>query len=342
MEFSCLCLNIRIHAGSQALPLNVTNIDPLGKDGILLTFSQGLLETAMDVGGLVVRFGSIVQSQRKGDWILIECLNCDTVTHLIQPEATENKILIPANLPAGSKIRDLESSPLYSPVFHVLVHFQNSQERRSSGSEPVVDASCPALVREEAGRLSSELAAFLYKEDLKREERIRRFVEEEDHKLTLLREQANQQKQRLISLMVEHAGSASELRPHSKVTDPVESLPSGGGDVLTPPRTPESEQGARSGAQGLSAWKGDRGQQRRDEEEVDLDSPVQGKEASIYGTSLPIRIPMVSSQSQQREEEDGRDEPTDMAASIRALAQSVQPSNPFGELPRPRLFSFHR
>lgn len=353
----CGCLNVKINIKGDLSTSVVFPADSLElQEAQENFFQQAPKEVMLDLAGVTIEHGYLIQSRVVGRWNVFHCLCCKMDTH-----GVPNKSLLPflANsslLADPFEISLLQQSERFSPVYKINLPLLRNSGPSSPRNFPVKGSKSDQVV----ASLQQMMSSFLKKEEEKIEEKIQRFTEQQQATLVSLETRARQDRNTILKLLAEKESLEEEkmrsLSLKSEITPPTTPTKPGSTFHFLP--TSSNSRMPSAGRQAV---------EHPDDDilfEFDNEDPnastdssrdegisiprSRGAPMSDYDSglakSLPMRVPTLSNyRTQDIDIEDDKtpQNDTEMAASIKALARSVHGSDSFWDLPRPRLNTLH-
>ncbi|CAH1393354.1 unnamed protein product [Nezara viridula] len=328
MQITCDCLNIIISSSATDFSSDETSRDCFPNYSF---FKEDVALLCLCL--VTVRVPSLVKERVIGDWKVVSCLNCGQACYSTSDNLAFNSVIVKRNLEKEiSQVNALKQSDIYSPVFNVLLYDDISLE---SDFDLKVSLYPAALT-------------WLSEQTSKTEERIKIFTEKEYAVLDTMRRRAYRDQIAILrkekDLLKEKSrkDSFEELSESLKLTSLSESFKKSTDQLFSDDPSMDSE-----GVFLLEEYESkddDKKLNESDFEDSDNenDSYISRKQGiSQLAKSLPIPVPQFMEDRRPNDPERGSPEvPSDIAASIKALAKSVHGDAIFGELPRPR-FSTH-
>lgn len=350
--FVCGCLNVKIYADAIKHQ-DVNQSSPLGNK---------VVEIELTDPGFDFQYGFLLKRESFAGWTTFTCLNCKKKTHAINRE--QKIILVNKELECGDDaLARLVGSKEFSPVFRIVL-----SDRDMFGSISDPNSSFESL-QSQLADVQHQMETFMLHQEGAMEERIRRFEEEQREKLSHLRAKAQEDKKKMIGLILRRAEEPSAGRaakPRTPLTKsksvfeggasprPRASAPITIGRVRSPAASMEPDLD-RDELFAIDGIEGDSDSYHSSsEEEDDVPAVTMGrrdlssKEELVYSASVPVNVPMGMWAHQPRSdhvEDFGSDEeshpldPEQIASNMAALAESIPDNNRyiFGDRPRPRL-----
>ena len=142
----CGCLNVKIHIKGD-----LATSPEFPSDGIGFTESQDLFfqqapkQITLDLPGVGIEHGFLVQSRTVGLWNVFHCLCCKMDTHAV-PQSSKPFLVNQSPMTDPSQITKLQQSERFSPVYHIVMPWvgsggpgspRNYPERGSPGDQAV-------------------------------------------------------------------------------------------------------------------------------------------------------------------------------------------------------------
>ncbi|PVD33316.1 hypothetical protein C0Q70_04569 [Pomacea canaliculata] len=338
--FVCGCLNVKIYA--EAIKhQDVSQNSPLG---------NRVVEIELTDPGFEYKYGFWVKRESCGGWTTFTCLNCKKKTHTINRDL--KLILVCKDMECGDEaLSRLTRSRDYSPVFQIIL---NSKDLISSMPDP--KAQSFEALQAQLSDVQRQIDSFLLNQEISMEERIRRFEEEQREELAQMKIQAQDDKKKMISLILRRSdqtgGSGRASKPRTPLTKCV--------SLIDEPSRPRVQQ--MSNPIAIGRVPSPQSISTTDLETDDLFA-IDGLESEndlynnnssseddddILTASLPVNVPMGVWNNQIRtdsgfdsdsDDERPRLDPQQIASQMQALAESIPDNNRyiFGDRPRPRL-----
>ncbi|KAK7099057.1 uncharacterized protein [Littorina saxatilis] len=350
--YVCNCLNVKIFADALKVQ-DVNQSSPLGAN---------VVEIELGDRGFDFKYGFLLKRETIKTWTVFTCLNCKKKTHTINREL--KLILVNKDMECGDEaLARLTGSPDFSPVFQIIL------VNTDSFATPDPSAQSYDSLQHQLTDITHHLNNFILKQEDQVEERIRRFEEEQREQLAKLKAKAQDDKKRMISLLLQQTESqdqsgAGRGRPRTLTK---------ANSVLTDsPRPPMSQPMAMPGSRrdnvvpdidrdelftidGIDDEYGS--YNSGSEEEDDVPNVVsrtrtssRNTNDSIYSASVPVNIGMGAHWEplgrgdhlvdlSDSEDENKPLDPAQIASNMQALAESIPDEHRyiFGDRPRPRL-----
>ncbi|XP_014283481.1 uncharacterized protein [Halyomorpha halys] len=329
MQITCDCLNIIISSSANDFSSDESsrerypNYSFFKEDVALLCLCS-----------VTVQVPSLVKERVSGDWKIVSCLNCGQACYSTNKKLALNSLIVKINLEKeSSQVNALKQSEIYSPAFKILLYDDLPLESDYDSDDVSL---YPAAL------------TWLSEQTAKTEERIKIFAEKEFNILDTMRKRAYRDQIAILrkekDLLKEKSrkDSFEELTESLKLASLSESLKKSTDQLFTDDPSMDSE-----GVFLLEEFESKDDEKKLDESDLEdsdneNDSYVSRKQGiSQLAKSLPIPVPQFMEDRRPNDPDRGSPEvPSDIAASIKALAKSVHGDAIFGELPRPR-FSTH-
>lgn len=350
--FVCGCLNVKIYADAIKHQ-DVNQNSPLGSK---------VVEIELTDPGFDFKYGFLLKRDTHGGWTTFTCLNCKKKTHAINREL--KVILVNKELECGDDaLARLTQSMEFSPVFQIVL-----TNRDLIGSMPDPNSQTFESLQTQLADVQHQMETFMLRQEAAMEERIRRYEEEQREKLSQLRTKAQDDKKKMISLILQRTDQAAPVgraaKPRTPLTKsksvfddsarPPASQPIAIGRMHSPSRRGDSD-GGSDDLFALDGLDGDADTYHSSSEEED-DVPAvtirrrsqAPKKDLIYSASVPVNVPMGAWGNQgpsdhvldlDSDEENHPLDPDQIASNMAALAESIPDNNRyiFGDRPRPRL-----
>jgi len=365
----CGCLNVRINTKGDLSTSVMFSADSLelqeSQDSF---FQQAPKEVMLDLAGVTIEHGYLIQSRVVGRWNLFHCLCCKMDTHGVPNKSPLPFLANSSLLTDPFEVSLLQQSDRFSPVYKIILPLLGNSGPSSPRNFPVKGSKSDQVV----ASLQQVMSSFLKKEEEKIEEKIQRFTEQQQAALISLETRARQDRNTILKLLAEKESLEEEkmrsLSLKSEITPPTtptkpgstfhfltassnSKMPLTGRHVVEHPDDDilfefDSEDPNASTGDPFDASEFENEDSSRDE---GISIPrSRGAPMSDYDSglakSLPMRVPTLTNyRTQDIDIEDDKtpQNDTEMAASIKALARSVHGSDSFWDLPRPRLNTLH-
>ncbi|KAK7486672.1 hypothetical protein BaRGS_00022073 [Batillaria attramentaria] len=314
---------------------------------------------------MLQKYGFLLKRDSFAGWTTFTCLNCKKKTHAINREL--KTILVNKELECGDDaLARLVGSKEFSPVFQIVL-----ADREVFSSVPDPNAQSFESLQTQLSDVQHQMESFLLRQEAAMEERIRRFEEEQREKLAHLQAKAQEDKKKMISLILRRVeqpgptGRAAKPRtpltksksvlddsatPRSQASQPISI-----GRVRSPARNlePDIERDELFPIDGFDEDADSYGHSSSEEDD-DVPAVTMGrrevtpKQELVYSASVPVNVPMGAWGNETRSDNmpdfDSDDEnhpldPDQIASNMAALAESIPDNNRyiFGDRPRPRL-----
>lgn len=330
MHLSCDCLNVLITSKNSVFSEVDTKFSDTFTNDKFFKECIGLLSLC----SINIQVPSLVTERDSGQWRIVFCLNCGKSCYSTSKALGTGSIVARKDLQVDTnKINRLKQSEHYSPIFGILIY-----ESDTSDDETVMEKTSlyPAAI------------SWLTEQAAITEERVKDFSDKEYAALDELRQRAYRE-QRAINRR--EKACAKELVKEVAVDDLNQKFERTSIIEKKKPLVPKSSFGDSFDTEGVFLLDGFEDNADPDtNDELDLEgfddlATYQPRRmgAAQLAKSLPIPVPqfMESDSKQHNDPLDGSpDVPTDIAASMKALAKSIHGEAVFGELPPPR-FSTH-
>lgn len=361
VQYSCNCLNILVDLDDGASHSEFTLSSTAG-DQVLAHehfFDLEILCVQPKSAKVQIAQEWLVHRKQKCGWIFNTCINCGIISHC-NAVPVENKMLINGSMQSDSQvIEEKKRDADFSPVYKLII--PGGQSLHDNEVTSIYLRS--ALSMQTIPKLDELANTFLTKEKAAMEERLKKFTEQEQVRMFNLEQKTQKEKHRLVQVLMSFQESDSEL---GILSDSVSGA-GGLGQVhrmqkannpsqypLKSPQKPsvDSEDFDDSTllfpmdpAEGESDKTSHRGRHARDfsdddDEDDELNDNDVAAAAALdqFSTSVPINVPCMKNSNFKLPEalEESPTNPSDIGASIRALARSVHGdgSEIFGDLPR--------
>ncbi|KAL1505867.1 hypothetical protein ABEB36_005325 [Hypothenemus hampei] len=119
--FACNCLNIVIHADINEHPVTKEFLGLSDEEQSDLFFNEDQWYTGSLISVSQVHPG-LIHTRQQGLWNISHCLNCDVHTHAIHKKKGANHTLIHSKLLNEESINNVKSNDLVSNIFDVIVN----------------------------------------------------------------------------------------------------------------------------------------------------------------------------------------------------------------------------
>nr|XP_023026356.1 uncharacterized protein LOC111514351 [Leptinotarsa decemlineata] len=305
--FSCFCLNILIEGTTEdtKVTLETLNLRDEEKND---TFFRQDIQQVKKLENITKIQASLVQARNVGQWTVNCCINCICEAYAVHKEKGASCVIINSKLMDHKSIDEARKSEDISKVFNIIV-----TSNKNVRCDPEI------ILR----NIRENIAEFLRKETLAVEERIKAYSMEQYEILNTLKDTAYEEHETIVSLvqtLTDQAKPACTKKPMAA------------SEVM------ESSTASFKHTEQFSMKTSEKRQLSESRESVTINR--QRIPRRSIAKSLPMNIPAFMSQARTTSSDDLDDYPeldkVDIAASIKALAQSVHGDAVFGELPRPR------
>ncbi|XP_052798253.1 uncharacterized protein LOC128230214 isoform X2 [Mya arenaria] len=352
---TCDCLNIKINVKfseneyKQLQQHNDTNTDDYIPTGF---FPKGEVEVELDTTGIKQEHGYLVHRRKHGNYMVFRCLNCGLDSYAMHINGSP--IITSAQLKSESLVIDrLQHLDDYSEVFKIVL---------ANKDLPITKMPDPQSVSYEAVQstlnvIQQQLSDFVIQEEADMENRIRQHEESQREEFQDLQTKLKEEKKRMISLLINSAqfDTVEEKSPRdsSKRSTEARRTPAKKktvSRVKSLPPTLEPESDTMFGFDGLentdeTFYRDSSSESDRDgaDDVMEQRMSVRRKPNLTYSSSVPISMPAWNNPSRpdplEEEEDLTPSDPSQIAASMQALAQSITDDHRyiFGDRPRPRL-----
>lgn len=340
MHLFCDCLNIVITSKN----LNFSEVesrfsDSYTNDNFFIKERIGYLPKC----SIKIQVPTLVKERESGQWRIVECLNCEKLCFATCKNIDADAILVRKDLEVDKNtFNKLQQSEFYSPIFKILIYPSDSTDEDSGDFVDQKTSLCPAAI------------SWLSEQAEHTEERVKTFSDKEYAALDECRKRAYKEQRTIDKLEKAYAKDFMDrtqdvITQSAKRTTPIEKKK---------PLVPKSSLDDSFDTEGvflLDGFEGDSADndQNDDSDSDGLSSILDSEDSAAYqprkmgvaqlAKSLPIPVPqfMENEANQHNDPLFGSPQvPTDIAASMKALAKSVHGEAIFGELPPPR-FSTH-
>ncbi|BFZ15758.1 hypothetical protein BsWGS_18797 [Bradybaena similaris] len=193
--YSCRCLNVRIFAEKLEANPGILGTCPLGSS----------CESVQLVGqGFHFNHKCLVHRVRDKDWTVYICVPCHMRTHAVNLNA--RLVVVSSKMKKGEgAIQRIKNDADFSQVFNLLLRSSDGKQRNGGGVQPQnYDTLQKQLVD-----LQNVLSNYLKQEEEAMERRISDYEENERLIFAKLKEKAQQEKAKLISMLFHNCGSNS-------------------------------------------------------------------------------------------------------------------------------------
>jgi len=363
----CGCLNVRINMRGDL------SADQFSADSLELQesqdnfFQQAPKEVMLDLAGVSIEHGYLIQSRVVGRWNVFHCLCCKMDTHGVPNRSILPFLANPTLLTDPFEVSLLQQSERFSLVYKIVLPWFGN----SGPSSPRNFLDKGSRTDQVVASLQQMMSSFLKKEEEKIEEKILRFTEQQHALLVSLETRARQDRNTILMLLAEketlEEKKMRSLSLKSEITPPTTPTKPGSFNFLSTSQSKmpvagrgtavehgdddilfefDHEDPNASTGDPFDASEFDNEDSSRDEGISIPRSRTTPKSDYDSGLakSLPMRVPTLTNyRTQDIDIEDDRtpQNDTEMAASIKALARSVHGSDSFWDLPRPRLNTLH-
>ncbi|XP_074038738.1 proline-rich Akt substrate 40 kDa [Leptinotarsa decemlineata] len=361
--FSCFCLNILIEGTTEdtKVTLETLNLRDEEKND---TFFRQDIQQVKKLESITKIQASLVQARNVGQWTVNCCINCICEAYAVHKEKGASCVIINSKLMDHKSIDEARKSEDISKVFNIIVTSNNTKGDISL-LKHYVRCDPEIILR----NIRENIAEFLRKETLAVEERIKAYSMEQYEILNTLKDTAYEEHETIVSLvqtLTDQAKPACTKKPMAASEVMESSTASFKHTEQFSMKTSEKRQLSKRSpkrqksspaapvssfdAEGLFDFEGSDGVSSQTETDMDESDREESRESVTINRqriprrsiakSLPMNIPAFMSQARTTSSDDLDDYPeldkVDIAASIKALAQSVHGDAVFGELPRPR------
>jgi len=198
----CRCLNVIINVKSSAnRSLHGRDLLDVSQDQddddfeIDEFFADEIYEVELGFSGIELEQKLLLKERCCGDWIVTICSNCGMDTHAVHSIKGLDRVLVSKHLQNdGVKLKEMKKTPLYSPVFKILLE-PMSDARPNSPASPRRSKS----VFEATQIIENLVRKYLKIQEEEMNERIRVYTEQQ---LTAFRDvklKANNDKDRMLT-----------------------------------------------------------------------------------------------------------------------------------------------
>ncbi|XP_059482227.1 uncharacterized protein LOC132200627 [Neocloeon triangulifer] len=194
MLLTCKCLNVSIAiegAEIGAADLALLGITDVERQDPFFKCSIGTVE----LGEINKEQATLVYIRHTGEWLVHQCLNCETHTHAIHKERRGNCVIVNAELLSDpQQIDSLRNNDAFSPVFRIVVNRDGDLvSPEPSTTIPKVTALHP-IGPLQAGlmALQQKLNEAMRQQTALVEEKIRLFSEQQYAELEIFRKTAHE------------------------------------------------------------------------------------------------------------------------------------------------------
>ncbi|BFZ05165.1 hypothetical protein BsWGS_08204 [Bradybaena similaris] len=203
VAYTCCCLNVRIFAD---------RVDGKSKSDTFKACPLGPSCEAVELidQGFQFSHKCLVQRIKDGDWTVYVCVPCRMRTHAVNLNA--RLVAVSSAMKRGSEvIEQMKNNPDYSQVFNLLLGPLDSRQKDDGDIQP----QGYETLQKQLGDLQEVLSKYLKQEEEAMESRIRNYEEEQRNNFLKLKERAQKEKTKLISVLFHnsedpHAVSAQD------------------------------------------------------------------------------------------------------------------------------------
>ncbi|KAL4703397.1 hypothetical protein ACJJTC_011186 [Scirpophaga incertulas] len=366
----CKCLNVMLECDKIEDNVEIGKLELTSTEQRDNFFSEKLLATSVNSFKTSVAQPALLKEIIAGNWILHSCLACGKTTHAVSQNSVNGlkQALIPkSNLTTIDQVTSLKKSSNFSPVFNLLVpeitHDIEMKENIDSNNFFLNDKKVWGPAQHVIGTLGKQLTKILQSRLEAVEDSVRQFRDQKYAEFEAYKDRAQRDHKILASIISKARGnvdndgwkvdSSLDNGPPSPQLPPLQrrrlssikdakkfnqtiskgrrNLPSED-DSLDAEDLFDLEGMESHNNMGSDQDDYDSDQEGSNDEGIQISRPRGGAVADI-ARSLPISMPFANERPTHKELDDD-DEPTDIAASIKALARSVH--NDVFDLPRPR------
>ncbi|XP_024082184.1 uncharacterized protein LOC106669992 [Cimex lectularius] len=332
MKYACKCLNIEITSLNNGMGTIDPSVRKLFEDGRI--FEEDLV--TIEVIHVVLKLRTLVEESITSIWQMYRCINCGMWAYACTKQIGPNNALINKQLLSDSSVMEkLRQSDKYSPVFKIIINNSVPKEPIDTESQDYLHPIAINWIKEQS---------------LQTEERIKEFCDREYSNLEKLKLRVHKDQLAINRLLSEvNANKTSKVKGNSETTREISRSTS----VKSMRNTKRSSSHYDSerifdleefDSYGKDTTDDSNSEGSDVEENVeDTSSNRRYTNPSIIARSLPIPVPkfMEDRKGDKNRSPHGPAEssalaPSDIAASIKALAKSIHGDAIFGELPRPR------
>ncbi|XP_028156312.1 uncharacterized protein LOC114349917 [Ostrinia furnacalis] len=363
----CKCLNVTLESDKVEDNIDIGKLEIATAEQRDIFFSESLLSCPAKLLKTTVVQQALVGQRTVGRWTLHSCLACGITTHAVLNGKSNdtNIVLVPKSIQTTvDHVNSLKKSNNFSPVFNLLVpEITNDIEMKENidtNNVMLSDKKAWAPIPPVVGSLSKQLNQTLQSQLEAVEESVRQFRDQKYAEFEAYKERA-QRDHKILASIISKARVDSDGRRHDASVD------NGPPSPQLPPlqrRRLSSIKDAKKlshhvpkhnrnfppeedslDAEELFDLEGTDSRQNMISDQDDYDSDEGSNDEGIHisrprgggadiARSLPVNMPNFPFQREIHDEHDDDVEPTDIAASIKALARSVH--GDAYELPRPR------
>lgn len=194
MKVTCGCLNVKIHAKKTDKIINFAQLG-IGHAVNEPFFTLEIADAQLDLGGITIAQSVLVRERNVCDWVVHECLNCETLTHATHG----SKVLV--NLHLKTEQTNLESSADYSPLYKIVLHSRGNDNQNRPGTLSLHSGKYDHL-QKTLTTIQQQLANFIESEKRAMEERIRAYEEQQKANFANLKNKVSRDKNTLINIVL--------------------------------------------------------------------------------------------------------------------------------------------
>ncbi|KAI8780685.1 hypothetical protein BgiBS90_018036, partial [Biomphalaria glabrata] len=354
--YSCHCLNIQVFGEKP----EKTSTDCL--KNCPLSPSCELIELLDQ--GFQFRHKCLVQRMKDGDWTVYVCVPCHLRTHAVNHEA---RIVVVSLLMEKNEdvIKAMKKRHDYSPVFNLLLSSPEGRPR----DEGLIQSQNYETLQKQLGELQLILSKYLKAEEEAMERRIRAYEEEQRNQFAKIKEIAQNDKTKLISVLFHNSegsqnNSNIDNKGHIPLSHSKSAVESGGKELGSKPggnkgrrrrdsspdvfamdelEFDEEEELVRSENDQNSSNSESFGRNRSSHLDSSDENNSENDKAPRMSTSVPISMPMharsVRTLSYLDDDIEETAEFADIPRNMQALSESIQERDRyiFGDRPRQRV-----
>lgn len=366
----CKCLNLTLEGDKLEDNVDIGKLELSSMEQRDIFFSEKLFACSVNSLKTQVVQPALVNQSTVGRWVIHSCLACGTFTHAISIDKNGPYALLvcKANQTTQERVNNLKKSNTYSPVFNLLVPEVTNdfemKENVDTNNFRYHDNNVWLPTQQVIGTLSKQLHQTLASQIEAVEEAVTQFREQKYAEFEAYRERAHRDHKILASIINKARSNAERESCRTDITldngPPSPQLPplqrrrlSSFKDAKKlqqnivksnrnmPPEEDSLDPEDLFDIEGMDS----RNNMLSDQDDYDSDpegsndegihiSRPRGGGVEVIARSLPMNMPKFPNERSTHREYDDDEEPTDIAASIKALARSVH--GDVFELPRPR------